>query len=67
MKDERNKNFDWLVNQNLSAFQGFWVTIVDQQIVTKGKSITVVLKETRNKYPNKIPFLFKVPTERVTL
>ena len=60
-RDERNSNFDWMASQNLSDYRGHWVCIVNKRIIAHGRVLKDVLKITREKYPDKVPFVVRVP------
>lgn len=62
--EERESNFRWLMNQNLSSYQGFWVGVVDKSIITKGRNAKDVIKNVRKKFPNKTPFVALIPSEK---
>lgn len=42
-----------------------YVIIVDGEVVAKGENIEEMLEKVRKKYPNKRPFVAKVPEERI--
>ena len=58
---ERNSNFEWLANQNLNDYKGHWISIRDRQIIASGLVLRDVLRATRKKYPDKVPFVVRVP------
>ncbi|HHD16898.1 MAG TPA: hypothetical protein ENK47_09335 [Euryarchaeota archaeon] len=59
---EREANYAWVSNQNLSKFEGKWIGIVDQKLIDSGNNASDVVKTCREKYPGKTPFIMKVPT-----
>lgn len=41
--------------------------IVNEEVVTKGEDIEDMLEMVKRKYPQKIPFVAKVPDERILI
>ncbi len=58
---DMDRNFDILTSLNLEAYEGQWVTIIDTEVACTGIDEEAVLRETRRKYPGRVPLLFKVP------
>ncbi len=58
--EERNRNFEWLMSQNLSEYEGCWVSVVDREVVAKGKSLGRVVAKSRDEHPDKNPFVMRV-------
>ena len=58
----KNKNFTTFINTDLSHVPpGQYVVIIDGKIFKKGKNIERILKEAREKFPSKTPFVTKMP------
>lgn len=53
-------DYEWFLKENLTKYAGKWVAIVDEQIIASGKDAVLVVKEAREKYPKKRPFLTRV-------
>ena len=62
MTGEREANYAWVSNQNLSKFEGMWIGVVDQKLVGSGDNAAEVAKTCRELHPGKTPFLLRVPT-----
>lgn len=61
MAEDREANFAWVSNQNLSEFEGKWICVVDQKLVSSGDNAAEVVKSCREQHPKNTPFLMKVP------
>ena len=61
--------FDYLMSaqNDIKDYVGFWVAIMDKKIVAKGESARQVLKQVREEYPDREPFVTKVPKNKVML
>ena len=44
-----------------------WVAVVDNVVVSSGKSAKEVYSEAKKQYPAKVPFVMKVPVDKVML
>jgi hypothetical protein len=51
----------------LSKYVGYWIAVVDNKVVAKEKDARDAYAKAKEKYPDKVPFLMKVPTETVML
>lgn len=60
MGEEREANFNWLCRQNLSEYEGLWVSVVDESIVAIHKRLKRVLEVTEKEHPGKRPFVLRV-------
>ena len=58
-----SKGFDYFINSDLSNYVGEWICIADNKVVYHGKDIKEGYKKTKEKYPNKIISVTKVPSE----
>jgi hypothetical protein len=64
---ERLGNFQWLATQNLSDFEGKWISVINKIIVSSGTDLRTVMAETRKKFPGKVPFITRVPAGLVSV
>jgi len=46
---------------------GEWISIVDNKIIATGANAKEVFDETKKKYPKKIPYVMKIPSDGVML
>ena len=53
--------------EQLGKHLGEWVAVVGDEIVASGEDAKEVYWESRAKYPDKVPFIMKIPKERVML
>jgi len=60
-----SKNFDAYMALDKKGLENKYVVIVDGEVVAKGENIEEMLEKVRKKYPNKRPFVAKVPEERI--
>ncbi|MFH1563665.1 MAG: DUF5678 domain-containing protein [Nitrospirota bacterium] len=59
------KNFEAYLNLDKTELQNKYVIIVEGEIVNKGENIENMLEKVRQECPNKMPFVAKVPDERM--
>jgi hypothetical protein len=59
------KNFQTFMKLDKSKYLNEYVVIVDKKLVASGKDIVTMLKTVRKKYPQKIPFVAKIPEKSV--
>jgi hypothetical protein len=52
---------------DLSKYIGKYIAIVDNRVVTSGENAKEVWKTAKEKYPDKIPSLAKVPKEELLI
>jgi hypothetical protein len=65
---KKKDEFECLLSMpNLGQYVGKWVGIVNNTVVSSGKSGKEVFAEVKEKYPNNTPLLLKVPTNTVML
>lgn len=57
---ESYSNYEWFLKEDLKEYAGKWLAIIDKQIVASGKNVNEVIQKTKQKYPNKKPFITKV-------
>lgn len=53
--------------QDLGKYVDKWIAIVDDEIVSIGKTGKEVFKRAREKHPQKSPLILKVPSQAVML
>jgi hypothetical protein len=61
------KNFEAYVKLDKTGLENKYVVIVDGKVVVKGRDIENMLERVRQKYPDEIPFVAKVPDERMLI
>lgn len=61
------KNFDAYVRLDKTGLEKKYVIIVSGDVVAKGENIEEMLERVRREYPNEIPFVAKVPEERMLI
>ncbi len=59
--------FDYVMTVSDKLEPGKWIAVVGKEIVSKGDDAKTVFDEAKRKYPNREPFLMKVPAEAVML
>ena len=63
--------FDYVMKMGdkneLGKYVGYWIAIVDNKIVAKEKNARKAYAKAKERYPDKVPFIMKVPTESVML
>lgn len=58
-------NFEVYLELDKTGLENKYVVIVNGKVVAKGEDIEKMLETVRRKYPNEIPFVAKVPEERM--
>jgi len=61
------KNFEAYIRLDKSGLENKYIVIVNGEIVAKGEDIENMLDSVRQKYPDEIPFVAKVPEERLLI
>ncbi len=51
----------------LSDYVGYWIAVIDGKVVAKEKDAKTAYLKSKNLYPDKVPFVMKVPTESIML
>ena len=51
----------------LGKYLGEWIAVVGDEIVAFGDDAKKVYRTSKAKYPDKTPFIMKIPKETVTL
>ncbi len=55
------------VRKTTGKHAGEWISIIDNKIVATGTSAKGVFDETKKKYPKRIPYVMKIPSDGVML
>ena len=61
------KNFEAYLRLDKTGLENKYVVIVNGEIVAKGEEIENILERVRKDYPHEIPFVAKVPDERMLI
>ena len=56
-----SKNFQAFLKLDLSKLTDQYIILVDKKLVAQGKDIVSLLENVRFQYPDKIPFIAKIP------
>jgi MinD superfamily P-loop ATPase len=59
------KDFEAYLRLNKAGLENKYVIIVNGEVVVKGEDIENMLKKVKREYPHEIPFVAKVPDERM--
>ncbi len=62
-----SKNFNVYLELDKTGLENKYIVIVDGKVVAEGKDIENMLDKVRQEYPNEIPFVAKVPEERMLI
>ncbi len=60
-----NSNYAAFAELDRRKYAGNWVAVVDEKVVSFGKSFASVYAEAKKKFPEKIPFLAPVTKNKV--
>lgn len=61
------QNYDFFMKLDLSEHIGEWIAVCEGKIVARGRDIKKVYAEAKEKYPNKKPFIAKVPEKETMI
>ena len=61
------KDFEAYLRLDKTGLKNKYVIIVNGEVVAKGEDIENMLKKVKREYPHKIPFVAKVPDERMLI
>jgi len=61
------KNFEAYLKLDKTGLKNKYVIIVNGEVVEKGEDIENMLDRVRQEYPDEIPFVAKVPDERMLI
>jgi hypothetical protein len=59
--EEKDKNYEFYINADLSEYAGKWIAIVDGKVVASGDRADEVGMKAEKQYPTKKIALAKVP------
>ena len=62
-----SKNFEAYFKLDKTSLENKYVIIVNGEIVAKGEDIENMLDSVRREYPDEIPFVAKIPDERMLI
>jgi len=62
-----SKDFEAYLKLDKTGLENKYVIIVNGEVVAKGEDIEDMLSTVKQKYPDKIPFVAKVPDERTLI
>ena len=57
----KSKEFEFYLKANLTEYEGKYVAIVEDKVVSSGDNAKEVWEEAKKKFPKKMPMLAKVP------
>ncbi|MFH1053620.1 MAG: DUF5678 domain-containing protein [Candidatus Woesearchaeota archaeon] len=57
---ESYANYEWFLKNDFKDYSGKWLAIIDKKVVASGDNVNIVIKKTKEKYPNKKPFITKI-------
>lgn len=60
-----SKNFEAYLRLDKKDLQNKYAVIVNEKVVAKGENIEEILEMVKREYPDEIPFVAKVPDERM--
>ncbi len=61
------KNFEAYLKLDKTGLENKYVIIIRGNVVAKGEDIEEMLSRARREYPHEIPFVAKVPDERMLI
>ena len=67
MKAPKNEACVFSMGDKLGEHVDEWVAVVDDVVVSSGQSAKKVYSEAKKQYPAKVPFVMKVPVDKVML
>lgn len=59
------KNFNAFRTLEKSKYKGKYIIMVDEKVVEEGDNIEDMLHRTRQRFPDKVPLVAKIPKEEV--
>jgi len=62
-----SKNFEAYLKLDKKGLENKYVIIINGEIVAKGEDIEDMLARVRQEYPHEVPFVAKVPDERMLI
>jgi orotidine-5'-phosphate decarboxylase len=67
MRAQTVSEFDYVMTISEKLESGKWIAVVGKEVVAKGDEAKAVYEEARRKFPDREPFLMKVPSEAIML
>jgi len=61
------RNFEAYLKLDKTGLENKYVVMVNGKVIAKGEDIENMLKRMKQKYPPEIPFVAKVPDERMLI
>jgi hypothetical protein len=61
------KNFEAYLKLDKTGLESKYVIVVNGEIVARGEDIENMLDSARQEYPDELPFVAKVPDERMLI
>jgi hypothetical protein len=61
IKTSMDKNFESLATVNFGSYEDQWIIMIDGEIVNHGNNERLLIAQTKEQYPGRIPFIVKVP------
>ncbi|MGD2250463.1 MAG: DUF5678 domain-containing protein [Candidatus Methanofastidiosia archaeon] len=62
-----SKNFEEYYKLDKTGLENKYVILVDGKVVAKGEDVEAMFKEVKQKYPDEIPFVAKVPGRKLQI
>lgn len=62
-----DNNYQFFMKERVDQYIGEWVAICNNEIVSHGKDVKKVFLEAKKKYPQKRPFLTRVPDKEAMI
>ena len=59
--------FEYVMSISKDLEAGKWIAVVGKEVVAKGVNAKEVYEQAKKAYPNKEPFIMKVPSDAVML
>lgn len=53
------------MGDKLGDYVDEWIAVADNKIIAKGTDAKEVFKKAKQAYPKKIPFIMKVPSDKI--
>ena len=67
MKKGSQKDYDFFIKTDLSRYQGKYVAIAGEEIISSGYNAKIVYEKARKKAPHLKPTLAKIPSEDIMI
>jgi len=55
------------LGDKMHEYEKEWVAIIDKKVIARGRTAKEVFRKAKEKHPNKIPLVIKIPSEDVML